>query len=237
MRITLLIHILAGGLGLVAGAVALCAAKGARLHRQSGMLFVYSMSTASASGAGIAALRSIEVSMIGGLLAVYLVITALITVRPAGSRWLALGAMLAAVGIGVTSVTLGFEALASGDSKREGIPAAVFLILGAVALLASVSDVRIVRSGGIQGTARLARHLWRMCFALSIVAASFFLGDIVGASSPEGEVAFPEPLRIPALLALPVLLVLLVMFYWLWRVRIRPPIEERLAARSHEEME
>ena len=41
MRLTLLVHILAGGLGLVSGDVALSAVKGARLHRKSGMLFVY----------------------------------------------------------------------------------------------------------------------------------------------------------------------------------------------------
>jgi hypothetical protein len=31
----------------------------------------------------------------------------------------------------------------------------------------------------------------------------------------------PKPLRIPALLAAPVLLIFVAMFYWLWRVRIR----------------
>jgi len=40
-----LLHIVAGLLGLVSGAVALYALKGARLHRQSGMLFVYAMVT------------------------------------------------------------------------------------------------------------------------------------------------------------------------------------------------
>jgi hypothetical protein len=55
-----------------------------------------------------------------------------------------------------------------------------------------------------------------MCYALWIATASFFLG-------PRARVAkvLPEPLLNPALLALPVLAVLVVMFYWLWRVRIR----------------
>ena len=50
MRMTLLIHILAGGLGLVLGAVALSATKGAMLHRKSGKLFVYAMVTMSVTG-------------------------------------------------------------------------------------------------------------------------------------------------------------------------------------------
>jgi hypothetical protein len=55
-----------------------------------------------------------------------------------------------------------------------------------------------------------------MCYALWIATASFFLG-------PRARVAkvLPEPLLNPALLAPPLLLVLVVMFYWLWRVRIR----------------
>ena len=56
---------------------------------------------------------------------------------------------------------------------------------------------------------RIARHLWRMCLALWIATASFFLGQ-----SDE----FPEALRIMPLLCTPVLLVMLFMIYWLVRV-------------------
>jgi hypothetical protein len=53
-----------------------------------------------------------------------------------------------------------------------------------------------------------------MCFALFIASASFFLGQA-------DEI--PEPLRIPLLLAVPVLVPLLVMAAWLWRLRRRRP--------------
>ena len=72
--------------------------------------------------------------------------------------------------------------------------------------------MRVLRSGGVQGSARLVRHLWRMCWALWIAAASFFLGQA-------DEI--PETLPIPALLAIPVVIPILVMLYWLWRVRTR----------------
>jgi hypothetical protein len=49
-----------------------------------------------------------------------------------------------------------------------------------------------------------------MTFALFIAAMSFFFG--------QADV-FPEPLRIMPLLAVPVLVVLVAMLYWLWRVR------------------
>lgn len=214
MRMTLLVHIIAGGLGLLTGAVALAATKGAKLHRKSGTLFVYVMLTMSLTGAGVAALTGVEASVIGGLLTAYLVITALTTVRPpaAGSCWLNLGAMLMGLAVGLASVIMWFQALASGDSTSDGVPAAVFLIFGVVALLAGISDVRVMRSRDMRGARRLARHLWRMCFALFIASGSFFLGQAD---------KFPEPLRIIPLLIVLALMPLVVLLYWLWRVRIR----------------
>ena len=120
--------------------------------------------------------------------------------------------MLVALVVGLTCVTFGFEALASPTSTTGGIPAWVFFMFATVGLLASVGDVRMIRAGGLRGASRLARHLWRMCRALYIAAASFFFGQAKH---------IPEQVRIPALLALPVLAVLATMVYWLWRVRIR----------------
>jgi hypothetical protein len=82
-------------------------------------------------------------------------------------------------------------------------------MFGTVALLAGVGDLRMIRAGGLHGTARLKRHLWRMSTALFIAAASFFLGPVR---------RIPEPLRIPALRLIP-LVVLVTMVYWLWRLR------------------
>ncbi|MDQ4044936.1 MAG: hypothetical protein M3173_05755 [Chloroflexota bacterium] len=213
---TLLVHIAAGGLAIAAGYVALLAAKGARLHRQSGILFVYSMVTMAVVGAGMAAVHAQPGNVIAGLLATYLVVTALTTVRPstAASRRLDAGAMLVALAVGLTGVTLGLHTLVVGDGTLDEAPAAVFLIFGAVALLSCASDLRMMRSGGLRGAPRLARHLWRMCFALFIAAGSFFLGQA-------DEI--PEWLRILPLLAIPAFLPLLVMVYWLWRIRIRQP--------------
>lgn len=213
MRMTLVVHILAGGMGLISGYVALYAPKGAKLHRKSGILFVYAMLAMSLLGIVIAAGRDVApaINIPAGLLTSYLVITALMTVRPpvVGARWLNPGLMLVALGVGLTDLTFAFEALANGG-KRNGMPAFPFLMFGVVGLLASVGDLRMIRSGPLQGASRLARHLWRMSFALFIAALSFFLGQAK---------VIPKPIRIPGLLALPVLAVLATMLYWLWRVR------------------
>jgi uncharacterized membrane protein len=211
IHIVLPIHIVAGGVGLVSGAAALFAAKGARLHRKSGMLFVCAMVALAVTGGGMAALQGDELTACVGLLTAYLVSTALVTVRPpaAGARWLNLGAMLVSLAVGLSCVAFGLDALASPGGERE-FPPAPYFIFGSVALVGGVSDLRMIRTGGFRGARRLARHLWRMCFALLIAAISFFGGQAD---------SIPEPLRIPALLALPAPTILLVMLYYLWRVR------------------
>lgn len=212
MPMPLLIHITAGGLAIIAGYVALFAAKGAKLHRGTGVLFVYAMVTMALTGAGIAAVQRAEGSVIGGVLAAYMVITGLTTVRPRtpGSRLVDVGAMLVALAMGVACLALGLATLAGGESQRNGVPVAMTLLFGTVALLAGASDARVIRSGPLRGTPRVRRHLWRMCYALWIATGSFFLGQAD---------EFPEPLRVFPLLAIPAFLPLLMMAYWLWRVR------------------
>jgi uncharacterized membrane protein len=208
-------HILAGSLGLVAGYVALYSPKGATLHRKSGMVFVCAMLTMCFFGTLIAAVRGVApaINIPAALLTSYLVITALTTVRPlgAGARGLDIGLMLAAFVVGMTDLTFALEAIANGG-KRQGMPAFPFVMFAVVGLLGSAGDLRVIRSGALEGASRLARHLWRMSFALFIAALSFFIGQAK---------VIPEPVRILPLLALPVLAVVVTMVYWLWRVRIR----------------
>jgi len=218
MRMTALaVHIIAGGLGILAGFVALFAAKGATLHRKSGIAFVVAIITMGLMGAMMAAVwgRAPTSNVPVGVLTAYLVVTALTTVRPpsAGSRWLDRGLMLVALAVCLALYTFGAEAFASPKGNVNDIPAVPFFVFGSVALLASVGDLRMIRSGGVQvihGAPRLARHLWRMCFALLIAAFSFFLGQAQ---------VIPKPIRIMPLLAIPPLVVLVALLYWLWRVR------------------
>jgi hypothetical protein len=208
------VHIVAGSLALLAGYVALFAAKGALVHRKSGMLFVYAMLVMAITGATIAAVRGNEGSAIGGMMTCYFVTTALTTVRqPSGwSRRMDVLLMVTALAIALVSLTLGILTVASPTKRWDGLPPFPFFMFGIVGLLAVVGDARVLRAGALTGAPRLTRHLWRMCWSLWIAAGSFFFGQAK---------VIPKPIRIPALLALPVLLIFVVMFYWLWRVRIR----------------
>jgi uncharacterized membrane protein len=203
------VHIVAGGLAIVLGAVALIAAKGGTLHRKSGMLFVYAMVTLSLSGALMEALNKsvTSVNVVAGLLTFYFVTTALLTVRPrlqASSSIDRVGVLLALT-VSVLAFIAGIDL--AGRGRPEAAPSFIF---GVVGVLAAAGDIRVIRAGGIQGPRRIKRHLWRMCFAMWVAAASFFWG-------PQRRV--PEAIRIPAFQAVAVLLPIAVMVYWLWRYR------------------
>lgn len=219
MRLDLAVHVLAGALGILSGFVALSTTKGATLHRKSGTLFVYAMIVMALIGSTMAVVRGKAPGANGpvGLLTAYLVITGLVTIRPPekGSRSLDRGLLLLVLAVTVTLFTFGFAVLASPSGKLYGMPAFPFLIFGSVGLLAGVGDLRLIRSGGVQtirGARRLTRHLWRMSFALLIAAFSFFLGQAK---------VIPKPFRVIPLLAIPPLVVLAALLYWMWRVRIR----------------
>ncbi len=89
------------------------------------------------------------------------------------------------------------------------------LFVATLLVMAAAGDVRTMRFGMPRGGSRLARHLWRMCFALFIAAGSFF-------SVRERVATFlPEPLTTGPMRALPIVLLFGTMFYWLWRLRGR----------------
>ena len=206
------IHIVAGLLALASGALALYAAKGSTLHRKSGRAFVVAMLVMTSSAVVMAAfLRPNRVNAIAAVLTFYLVCTGMLTVRRqvAQMRGLMTGLMLLALAGGAYAFALGFEALNSVDGKVAGIPPQPLFMFGIVGLFAGALDARLLWAGSIEGAHRLARHLWRMCFAMWIATASFFLGQAK---------FFPEPIRKSGLLAIPVLLVAGLMFYWLVRV-------------------
>lgn len=213
LQILLPVHIVSAGLGIISGTIALCLAKGQALHRRVGLAFVYSMLGMSLSAAVMAVAKGQVMNIIAGLLTAYLVATALMTVRPPSPRakWLHVGLLALALVLGLTTVTFGFQALANG--QKYGVPAFPFFMFGAIGLLASAGDFKMIRAGGLKGAKRLSRHLWRMCWALWIAVASFF--------SIRSRVArvLPAPFTTPVMRVLPVVLVIVAMLYWLWRVR------------------
>lgn len=220
MPMLLPIHIAAGGIAIVLGAVALLVKKGGTTHRRSGLLFVYAMLVMGATGAMLGFIKHgpDDGNVFAGFMVAYFVGTALTTVRPV-SAWTR-RINVVALAIAVALVFLGIRGGVDTLNSPRGLLGVVIVqfFVAAVMLLAAAGDVRILRFGMPRGGPRLARHLWRMCFALFIAAGSFFsIRERVAKILPE---AFTTgPMR-----ALPILLLFGAMFYWLWRVRRRRPL-------------
>lgn len=214
------IHIAAGGLAIIFGAVALIVTKGGTIHRRSGLLFVYAMLLMGGTASILEFLkRANATNAIVALMALYFVGTALTAVRPP-SRWtraIDVAALTVAIGLALASIAGGLKAINTPGLSAGRVPfrtiGVMSFILATILILAAAGDVRILRSGMPRGGPRLARHLWRMCFALFIAAGSFF--------SIRSRVAkvLPAPFTTGSMRALPILLIFGAMFYWLWRAR------------------
>ena len=172
------------------------------------------------------ALARDDPAWLGGVLVAYFVITATRTVRRGSQPNLLLdgGLLLLALVLGATSLVGGLQGV-TGGGRVSGGPAVASLVNAFLLFAAAAGDARVLRHGPLTGHRRLARHLWRMCFALFSATGSFFLGqaDVI-----------PEPLRIMPALYVLAFLPLGFLFYWLWRVRSRrdplPTLRAPLAA-------
>ena len=201
-------------IALIAGTIALVVAKGGRLHKKSGMVFTVAMGAAGVLAVPIAAYEGNVGSVIGGMLVVYFVYTAMTAVKPMPGSGGALDVILMTLAFGIAALSYwyGFVAWSKPGHVLNGVPAGMRLFLATVCLLAAIGDARTIRAGGLRGPRRLARHLWRMCFALFIATGSFFIGQMK---------FVPAPIRfVPLLFALGVA-PLFVLLYWMWRVRLR----------------
>ncbi len=208
----LALHISGGAVGLLSGGAAVFFRKGSRRHALAGNVFVVSMLCMSASGAYMAIMKSQVSNILGGVVTFYVVATAWMT----GSRremkinlfdW---GAFLFALVVGIATVIYGLHAAITPTGFTLGFPAVPALIMGSIMLLAATGDLRMLVRGGISGPQRLARHLWRMCFALFAASGSIFLARAH---------LFPGFMRRTGMLFVLSFLPLLLMIFWLVRVR------------------
>jgi len=223
MNFLLAAHITSGSLAIISGFIAIFAVKGAKLHRRTGKIFVYSMIGLGITGAVIAAIRSQPANIIGGSLAVYMVGTGVLTLRrrDQSSVWIDVAAMVLALGIAYFSLTIGLRVLHSPSGRINGVPAAPLLVFAGVTLLAALGDLRVIVLRGLQGRQRLVRHLWRMSFALFIASGSFFLGQAK---------VIPKPIRIWPILITLAVLPLVMLIYWFVRVAFTKWYRRRGAA-------
>src|SRR5687767_12183790 len=80
--LALAVHFAAGLVSIVAGTIALSVAKGGRLHKQSGLVFTWAMIVLGLTAAAIGTYENRPSQVFAGLVAAYLVFSAMTTVKP-----------------------------------------------------------------------------------------------------------------------------------------------------------
>jgi hypothetical protein len=211
----LIIHICGGLVGLLSGVAAVSFRKGSPRHRMAGNIFFISMLTMASTAALLG-------NVFGGAITFYLVTTGWLTARrPEGETtifdW---GAFLVCLAMGIVIMIHGLRVVTGAVAPKPGVPVGMTLFLGCVVLLAAAGDLRMLVRGGVFGRQRVARHLWRMCFGLFIATGSFLAQRRV--------LAFLGGPKIMLLAALPLIL----MIFWLIRVRFKNAYKRKLAPSS-----
>jgi uncharacterized membrane protein len=207
----LVLHIGGGGLSIAAGWTSILARKGGRLHRAAGTVFFAAM----LSMAGVAAIvapmlpEAQWTNTTAAIFTLYLVATAWMTVRRPAGEVGRFEAVALAVPAGLVLLSLGVIALG-----RVSVDFATVFAFSAIAALAGVCDLRMLRNRGIAGPARVARHLWRMTLGLFVATGSFFIGQ------PDHV---PQILKDTGLNVAVSVAVLALLAFWMIRTRVRFP--------------
>jgi uncharacterized membrane protein len=214
------IHIAGGAVGLVSGTIAILARKGGHLHRKAGTVFVASMLTMAvfAIYLGFAVPDQITNVFIGTF-ALYLVATAWMTVRrkERASGFFEKMALLVALCLCAPFAILSFQLavglpplFASAVPFKGPVLIAIYAFT-TVLVLAVIGDARVAFAGGLSGTPRISRHLWRMCLGLTLAAGSGFTNGFAR--------LLPGPYHVPTSFFLPQFVPLGLMIFWMIRVR------------------
>lgn len=211
----LVTHIGAGTAGIISGFVALLSRKGERLHRVAGTVFFAAMLTMATIGATVSPFLPVPewANVAAGVLTFYLVATSWVAIRRKDGRIGRFEIGGFAIALAVVAAGLIFIRIASNSPTGTigNTPPQAFYVFVLVGTIAAASDLKVILRGGISGAARIARHLWRMCTALTIASGSFFLGQ---------QKFLPHFLHGSPLIFLPVIAPLLLMAFWLIRVRL-----------------
>jgi len=213
MTPAVMFHASAGAIGLIAGATALSAQKGDRLHRRAGTVFVVAMIVLGASGAWLGYAKGEIGNVVGGVLTLYFLATAWMAARRVDGETglFEIGACLFAAAGAAIGFFIAIASVRDGTAFMGGIPGFGFAtVVGLCGLL----DLSVILRGGLNGAARIARHLWRMHLGMFIAVGSFFPGQLQ--FFPE----FIRHIRPIILLFIPPFLVVGLMIFWLVRIRI-----------------
>ncbi len=189
---------------LTMGFLALVSRKGMKLHITAGNAFFVFM-------IGLALTTVYLEYKLGdfpimGPLFFYFATTSWLTVkRPAGqSGYFEMVMCLLISAISFAFYKWGWDIAYGGEELAGTFPLELYFAWGSIAAFAAIMDLKLILQRGVTGKHRVARHLWRACMAFLMSLMSLLAQDV-----------FPDPIANSGVLWLPVLVLLLIMFYWL----------------------
>ena len=218
MNILMGVHIAAGILALPTGAIAVAARKGGRLHARAGTLFLGSMLVLGVTAAILEPYRIPPGSPVGGIMVCYFVLTSWFAARRRDGISGTFEKLACAGALSLAALLI-WGAL-NGATTPAG-PGPVFAI-GGICLLAGLLDLNAILRRKLSPAQRIARHLWRMCFAFFIATGSFFLGQ---------QDVLPRAVQGSPLLFVLAFAPFAIMAFWLVRLRFARTLR-RLLLRS-----
>ena len=197
------LHVTGGAVSLAAGGVAILVRKGEAVHRLAGNVFFIAMLIMTVSAFVVAIDRQQAINITASTVTFYMVLTS----------WVAATRKDGEIGPFETYALWGgfvVIAIAAVFAMTDKAGAPVHYVFGTIAAMAVLSDVSVVWRRGLSGAQRIARHLWRMSFAMLVATGAYFVGQ------PE---FVPTILRETYLNFAPVIAVLGLLLFWLVRVR------------------
>jgi hypothetical protein len=202
------VHIASGVLALCAGTAAVAGRKGGSLHASAGTWFFGSMLVLGITAAILEPFRTpTPGSPITGVFVVYFVLTSWVAARRRDGATGKFEIAACAVALGLAAAIL-WGAI-TGESTTPAGRGPVFII-AALCLVAGLGDLSAVLRKRLTYRQRIARHLWRMCFAFFIATGSFFIGQ---------QDVLPEAVQGSAILFVLGFAPFAVMAWWLVRIR------------------
>ena len=216
------LHIVAGGVAIVAGTLAMGTRKGSSPHRRFGVLFSLAMLSMSSLAAWLAfngtTVKAPETgNVFGGIFTFYLVTTAWSSAgrSPAIRTAIDVVALLIGSCLAFTGILIGRQVLQGSGSPSIGPDPGPYFLIGGLALVLVAADVHYLLVGR-SPRHRVVRHLWRMGLAFWVAASSLFIGQ------PR---VFPEALRHSYLMFVPSIAIVVLTIYWCVRTLRRGPPE------------
>jgi uncharacterized membrane protein len=197
------VHVTGGTVALITGGIAMLVRKGETVHRYAGSVFFVAMLTMTISAFVVAVIRDQSINISASTVTFYMIVTSWVAATRKDGEIGRFETAALLLGLGVTASAFLF-ALRGGDVQ------VVHYVFGSIAAIGVLSDVNVLARGGLSGRQRIARHLWRMSFAMLVATGAYFAG---------------QPRFVPAILRetnlnfLPIVLVLVLLMFWLVRVR------------------